>query len=286
MAETLNVIVDRVLYQDPKEPHEWHVLLTDMGKCVGGMKWRPEPKERLTLTGTWKAYRGERNFNFAAAVPNVPVNPKDLLRYAVERTTGIGPSMEAAIWEAYGEHWQDIEPGTIKGMTQARHDALRETIRTLNTEREKSQAIGWLMGQGASDRMAMAAWDEWEMDMIGLVHNNCYRLADLPHFAFSHVDKDIRRNFGIEDDDPRRIRSAIIYALRSLTSGGSTVIDWIMLRDECGRLLGARHAQMVSDLTSDMFQEGALVGFTGSRSIALKPDYDNEILILEWANGL
>jgi len=281
----LDVEVRHVLYPPVGKEGDFYVLATDQGKASGKMKWRPEVGERLRLSGKWGSYKGERNFSYDNALPNVPVSPRDQLHYVCERAKGIGPSIEEAIWTLLGPKWKDARAGCVKGFTAPKFDAFSEAVTLLEVEADKSMAIAWLMGKGCSVNMSTAAWDQWQKETVGIVQSNMFRLADLPHFSFVDVDGAIRENFGIGDDDPRRIRAAILYKLKNLTSSGSTVIEWPELFHATCSLVGGHRGELVGDQVSAMFKDGALVGFTGSRSIALGQDYKNERDIWQAVGG-
>ena len=77
--------------------------------CKGEMLFRPKIGEHLKLTGKWTEWNGTRQFDFRNCEIVIPVNPRDMLRYACELTKGFGPSLEEAIWKAKGEDWQTLE---------------------------------------------------------------------------------------------------------------------------------------------------------------------------------
>lgn len=131
--------------------------------------------------------------------------------------------------------------------------------------------------------MASAAYELWGGDTIGVVMSNPYRLAELPNYGFSHVDGAIRVHYGIGDADPRRIRAAVVYVLRQITSSGSTLVTWDALHAACIAKLGGYHSLIV-EAVREMFQEGTLKGFKSSRSVALASDFRNESTIWEYIN--
>ena len=285
MTDTLNIEVRRILYPSPEKGGDFYILQTNLGKCVGAMKKRPEPGERLSLTGEWQANRGEREWKFTAATPNVPTNPRDMLEYAATRAKGIGPAMVTMLWERYGADWQQFEAGAVPGLSETKAAALREAVNLMTVEAEKSKAIGWLMGKGASLIMATAAFERWKGETIGVAMGNCYRLADLDGFSFVHVDGKIRESFGIALDDRKRIRAAILYRLRQLTNGGSTVVEWKSVKGVVIALVGPHLVRAVAEECRDLFKEGRLVGFEESQGIALRADYDAEVGIMEYVAG-
>ena len=281
----LKVRVQRVCYPPLMQDGDWYILATDRGTCKGKMPWRPEEDEPLQLEGEWTAYQGQREFKFYAAIPDIPVDPRDQLRLVCERTHGIGRVMERKIWEAAGRDWKDIEPGAVRGFNEETYARFCEQRDALVREAEKNQAVAWMMGKGATMEMGTAAWEKWQQSTIGVVNENCYRLADLPHYGFTHVDKKIAKEFGIEDNDDRRVRAAIIYAIQQHSSGGSTTMSWPMLRDSVVKLLKHVPAKHVAEMVSAMFKDGTLKGFAQSERIALTVDYDNELAVWEFANA-
>jgi hypothetical protein len=282
----IDVVVEKVLYpKSGQDDKGWYVLATDQGRASGKMAWMPIEGERLRLTGEEAYYGGKPNFNFVTAIPNVPVDPRDMLRYVCERAKGIGPAIEDALWEAMGKDWKNAKPGCVKGFSPAKANAFHEALALTEVEADKSQVIGWLMGRGATVNMATAAFEVWKKNTVGVIQNNPFRLADLPNYSFADVDGAIRKNFDIGDEDPRRIKAAVVYKLRQMTAGGSTVIDWPALRDASGALIGSWRLEAISEMVSEMFQDGSLKGFPGTQRIALATDYKNEVAIFEYVMG-
>jgi hypothetical protein len=205
-----------------------------------------------------------------------------MLAYACTRAAGVGEKMEQAIWDAAGENWGDVDPGQIPRMTPTIHAEFVEARDSVYREKEQSEAIGWLMSLGASINMAQAAWDEWENKTIPTVERDCYRLADLPHYGFTHVDGEIRKRQGIGDTDPRRIRAALIYAHKQLTNDGSTVVSWERLHLTATAMIGGS-SELITRGATDLMQSGDLVGFETDQTFAMVNDYCAEKLILEFA---
>ena len=260
----------------------WYVLSTSIGKASGTMPWRPADGQHVTLTGEWSAYKGERQFRFRSAVPNVPADPRDLLRYACLRTKGIGPTLCDAIWEVCGPEWRRVQAGQVPRLSAALCEALQDTALTLDREAEQTKAIAWLMGHGATDTMAATAWEAWKGETVGRVMANPYALTDLPHYGFAHVDTRIRPHFDIGDADPRRIRAGILYALRQATADGSTVVRWSALARSAREYLGPHDALILAEGKA-LLADGEIVGFADSGRVALRADYEAEMAVWEYA---
>jgi len=288
VVQQIIVAVTTVYYPKDGAEGDWYAFATKHGeqdlKCSGKLPFRPHPGEQLKLTGKYDTYQGQRVFKVRSAVPHVPENERDLLAYVCHRSKGIGPAMEDAIWHKFHEDWRAVTEGSVPRLTGRLWFAFQETLQLVEVEAEKSAAISWLMGKGATANMSAAAWELWKSDTIGIVMNDPYRLADLPNYGFIDVDGSIRMEFGICDADHRRVKAACVYSLKQLTSSGSTVVEWPVARDHICKLIGAHYVQLVADCVTKMFEDGALAGFPGSRMLALVTDYRNERDIWEWIN--
>ena len=280
----LNVQVTRVLFPAPTVEGDWYVLATDRGKAKGKMPWRPKVGEALALDGEWSSYRGERDFSFKSASLDIPCDPRDQLHYVCSRTVGMGPALEAQIWNAVGDDWQNVDPSQVKRLSGKVYEEFRLQIQSLENDQEHVKTVSWLIGKGATMNMANAAWEKWKNEAIGVISSDCYRLAELAGYGFQDVDKLIRINFGIEDNDDRRIGACVLYSLRRLTDNGSTIVTWQeLLKKACGTL-GGFDGLVVAN-TKKLFEDDALKGFAESQSIALAADYFAEHSILKYVDN-
>ena len=225
---TLTTTITRVLYPPATdESAVFFILSTDAGKAAGRMSWRPAENERVTFTGEWDTYQGDKQFKFTSAMPSVPDAPRETLAYIVTRAKGIGPELEKRIWAQCGDKFDQPERlESVQGMTGVRIAAFMEAVESVQRESEKSKTIAWLMSKGATVNMAVAAFDKFAAGTVGIVNADPYRLADLEGYSFTAVDGRIRAAFEIGDDDPRRVAAAVVYKLRQLTGSGATVIKY------------------------------------------------------------
>jgi len=251
----------------------------------GDMLFRPKIGEHLKLTGEWKEWNGTRQFAFRNCEIVIPVNPRDMLRYACELTKGFGPSLEEAIWKAKGEDWQDLAEGDVKGITPAKLQDFRATIEEIGVREQQSRTIAWLMGHGLTANFAQGAWVTFGKDCISLVEINPYNLTKVPQYGFAAVDNGVRQTFGIEDNDPRRIDAGIMYCMGLLTERGNTVVTWYELANECANKLPQISDNVIAAHVADFFKTGALVGFSSTQSISLAQHYRAEKDIYNFVRG-
>lgn len=285
MSTELSVTVQRIAWpKSTAEPESWYILITDHGCCKGKMAYRPADNDQLILTGEWSVYKGEKEFAFSSARIDVPTNPRDMLHYVCTRTKGLGAAAESLIWDKMGERWPDIEPNAVPRLSGRVYENFRLQLEALNTKTEEARVVSALMGKGCTDNMANRAWEMWKGETLGVVNADCYRLAELESYSFRDVDKDVRRSYGITDSDPRRIKAAVVYALRRLTDKGDTVVAWADLYAQaCGLLSG--YSDEIGECTSALFEDGTLKAFEESEGVALAADWRAESDIWEWVEG-
>jgi hypothetical protein len=269
------------------------VIDTDRGCISGECGWRPKDGEQLKLEGKTGTYQGQPQFKFTGAMIDIPVVPRDQLKYVAERTAGVGPAMEEQIWDVWGADWMtDVAPEIITRLSGKVYKSLREAIDLFVLDKEKSEAMAWLseamawlMGKGATLALSSAAWEKWDKQTISIVQTDCYQLANLPNFGFSNVDNGMRIEFGIGDQDPRRIKAAVVYSMGNLTSQGSTLTTWGELRGKCCEVLRGMYTELISAACSEMFGSGVLRPFAAVSSVALGRDFENENDIWEFVNN-
>lgn len=283
--------VERVLYPKGggKSENGFYLLKGEIQNgqslvCKGTMSWAPAPMETLALVGDYVTYKGERQFKFNCAKLTLPLESRSQLNYVCERAQGIGPQLAEAIWQKRGEAWRSLERGEIKKLTDAAYNNFKEQIQAFTMNQEKAEVIAWLENKGASTAMASAAFEEWEKDAPGVVNSNCYRLADLSGFSFKAVDDNVRRNFGIADDDPRRIRAAVIYALQQITSDGSTAVSWFVHVSKIEKLLPEVAPELIENNVKEMIKDGAIRIFPQQGMGALEGHYQAELAIWKYVS--
>ena len=286
----LAITVERILY--PRESDaagngkDWYILKTDAGTAKGPIAWRPANNERLKLGGAWGIYKGERQFIFRSALPDVPVSPRDILRYICDRSSGIGAAIESAIYAEWGDDWIALlAPKVIPRLSGAKYLALRDALDSIEGDRVKAESIAWLMARGATQNLATAAWAKWITEMPGIVQADCYRLAEIQYRGFRDIDDGIRRHFNIGDDDPRRMAAVVWYCIGQSVNAGNTVVTWPELHAAACQYVGNQYSGLVVDAVAQMIQAGTLHGWPDTQLIARRQDYEDERAILAWADN-
>lgn len=251
----------------------------------GELTYRPTAGLVLSLRGEESAWQGQRQFRFASAEVAVPTDERQMLEYCCELTKGIGPAMAQKIWDVKGADWRTVKDGEVPRLTAELLAGLHSTLEELELRQTETRTICWLRSVGCTPNQAKAAWALWGPATVPKVKDNCYCLAELPHYGFRDVDLDIRRRFGIADDDQRRIDAAVRYAVSSLVEGGDTLVSWPRLAQELDTLLPSIPRTRFSDTVAAFFASGELVGFAASRTLCRARDFENELLIYQFASA-
>lgn len=245
----------------------------------GVIEFEPKHGDPLELDGEWTVSNfpgsmGKQEFIFKSAMLSIPSDPRTLLHYACQITKGIGPVKEAEIWERYGTDWQNQQSLDVRGITESTQWAWRDTLDRLKDQNLQTQAMAYLLSKGCSMNMANAAWKRWESNTIRVVEDDCYMLTDLPHYGFGHVDESIRVAFGITNEDPRRVRAAILYVMSEVLDGGDTVAAWADVANRVAGMVPGALKQMDSAIKELVRLEKVVV--LHGELLAMKKDWENE----------
>lgn len=278
--------VERVVYPKPEAYVDgpcFYILRTDVGSVKGKLNHVPAIGERFNLEGKWEVskWNGSMEFSFFHASAYLPADERAMLKYACEMTCGLGPTLEEKIWEAKGDNWREVsEADGIRGLSPNKLCQLQSTIEMLNNHKEQTEAIAWLMSIGLTVKMAESAWDKWQKKTVTLVKEDCYILAKLPNYGFSDVDQHVRRHFGIERNDTRRVRSCLKYYLAQLTQE-NTICSWQMLYDKVSKAIDADPVVIGNECRA-LFDTGKFVAFPKTGMISSERDFAAETAILKF----
>lgn len=140
---------------------------------------------------------------------------------------GIGASTAHKIIETFGEETISIfklhpeKLSNIKGISEKKAN---EMAAEFNEKWELWQIVGFLERFGVSSSNSKKVYDKLGKNAIEEIEKNPYILLDVAYGVdFKQIDK-IAMNLGIENNHPKRIESAIKYALILITYHGHTCV--------------------------------------------------------------
>ncbi len=282
-TSTLQVEVRRVCFSKQNQPGKhWVILSTDKGTCKGGMSWIPEEREKIEITGSFKAYQGVKEFSFTLARPVVPTGSRQLLTYTCSKALGFGHSLEEKIWAKYGEEWKTVAKFDIAGVTDEKMGNFNMAKESISRNQLQADTVAWLMDNGVTQNMCDKAWELWKEKTMPTIKNDPYSMVELPRVGFLAVDK-VRLGFAILDDDPRRIRAGVKYAMEKIMQGATVCHYDELITSINNETLRNVSTEKITKIIGQMLLDGDLVGFETDGMIATKRDYANELAIWEYA---
>ena len=284
MAEykTIQAKTEKVLWR--KNGSDWSIIKTSAGIVKGDIAWEPKEGELIQFQGKYETYNGELQFAFFKADAIIPEDPQSELKYACELTKGMGEKLAEKIWELSGNDWKSTQAGDVPGFTEEKFNLFQDTIELLDSQKERTKAITYLLSKGCSITLAEKAFEKFKTGTIPQINENCYKLADLPHCGFKQIDSTIRYAFGIQDVSESRIEAGIMYALNELLSDGSSFSTLDMLQAEAVKLLNVSSDLIVS-VGRRMLQEKTLAAYPEHMAITTPAYKQYEETIWRFVKG-
>ena len=281
--DVITVKFEKLIMRKPE--NEWSIIKTNIGTCKGVIPWVPVLGDLLRLEGRWEisSFSGSREFSFKAVMPDLPEDTQALLAYAVSITKGMGAAAELYLWETYGDKWKTVQEPVIPRITEETLFNWQDTLRRLDEHKAKSAIIAALMAKGCTLNMSAAAYEEWKEQAFARISQDPYMLSELPHYGFTHVDESIRKNFGIEDNDPRRLDSAVIYVLKRSCDGGNTITDVVDVKTELVKIC-PDCSDRIEESFSRLVQAGKISVFAPT-AVCLMEDWNQETAIWQRFGG-
>lgn len=277
--EQIIITLKKIIYF--KKDSQWYILKTDRGIAKGTIKFDIKEGDSLQLEGFYQIskFNGDKEFIFTSVMLSIPEDPRALLHYAVELTKGLGPSTEEQIWSLYADKWRECNLTELPRMTPEIIFAWQNTLNRLQEQKQQTQAIAFLISKSATMNMAIAAWNRWKETTISVVTTDCYKLADLPHYGFCDIDHEIRRKFGIADNDTRRIKSATLYVMGKISESQGSLIERQTIINELQKII-PDICQMF-DVCMEILTKENLTIMLDDNNFALIDDWQNERTVWE-----
>lgn len=219
-----------------------------------------EKGRRYTLWGRWKTHPkyGEQ-FAFTSYEEKEPDTEAGLVAFLSSgMLRGVGPVTARAIVKAFGPDTMDVlkfRPDRlteVPGIGAVKAAAISESYQE---QRELAETMIELREFDITSLTAMKLYQAYGSDAPALVRENPYRLIeDVFGIGFQKADR-IARSMGLEADDPKRIRSGILYNLGQASNSGHTYVFRKAFCEQTGELLDVASGQ-VDDALYDLVVEG------------------------------
>lgn len=173
------------------------------------------------------AVHGER-FRVHSFVPLLPSTQEGLARFlGGGLVRGVGPRLAERLVARFGERTLDVisrESARLKevpGLGGKRGEALAAAVRE---RRGEAESLSFLQGLGLGPALSRKLYARFGPRTAAQLREDPYRAAEeVPGIGFLTADR-IGRELGIQADDPRRARGALLHALARAADDGHTCL--------------------------------------------------------------
>jgi exodeoxyribonuclease V alpha subunit len=227
-------------YEPP--PTRSALFVQELATAVGKID-QPTAGLRLKLFGRWTEHRSHgQQFEFESSEVLSPASKAGIVKYlASDRFHGIGETLAQRIVDKLGtatfneilEHPEKLDG--IRGLRPHVKDAL---VAAVMAEYGTHKAQAFLRGLGLGPVQSAAVMRKLGLECEARVRDDPYRLASgIPGIGFAIADR-IATSLGFAPDDPRRVRAALLHALKLAADEGHTLLPRARAIAFAGELVG------------------------------------------------
>lgn len=235
--------IERVTYADPTSlyavlrlapekgygPPSGAVLFHPTRLSAVGKADAPAAGLRVRLEGRWStstAHGLQFEFEHLEILP--PNDRLGVVKYlSSERFHGVGEKLAERIVDRLGIDAIQVileHPEKLEGIPGLRASVRDELVKTALAEQGTARASAFLRGLGLGPQQAAAIVKRLGPDCERELKANPYLLTShVPGFGFASADR-LAATLGIAGDDPRRVRTALLHALKQATDEGHSFL--------------------------------------------------------------
>ena len=224
----IRCVVERITYQNPENGYSvFRVKVKgydDLVTLVGNLLDVPAGSV-LLCQGEWRVDRKYgQQFQCSTWEEVMPATAYGIEKYLGSGLVkGIGPKFARLIVDRFGTGTIDVIETDIERLNEV-HGIGPKRIAKISESWERQKDIKnvmlFLQGHGVSTAFAAKIYREYGKESVSKVQENPYRLADdIWGIGFKTADG-IASKMGYGKDDPRRVRSGILYTLGQLADEG------------------------------------------------------------------
>lgn len=272
----IRCVVERITYQNPENGYSvFRVKVKgydDLVTLVGNLLDVPAGSV-LLCQGEWRVDRKYgQQFQCSTWEEVMPATAYGIEKYLGSGLVkGIGPKFARLIVDRFGTGTIDVIETDIERLNEV-HGIGPKRIAKIRESWEKQKDIKnvmlFLQGHGVSTAFAAKIYREYGKESISKVQENPYRLADdIWGIGFKTADG-IASRMGYGKDDPRRVRSGILYTLGQLADEGHCFATGEQLLGTAAELLDVGE-EAIGAVLADMSGAGDVI--TDGEAIYLPP---------------
>ena len=272
----IRCVVERITYQNPENGYSvFRVKVKgydDLVTLVGNLLDVPAGSV-LLCQGEWRVDRKYgQQFQCSTWEEVMPATAYGIEKYLGSGLVkGIGPKFARLIVDRFGTGTIDVIETDIERLNEV-HGIGPKRIAKISESWERQKDIKnvmlFLQGHGVSTAFAAKIYREYGKESVSKVQENPYRLADdIWGIGFKTADG-IASKMGYGKDDPRRVRSGILYTLGQLADEGHCFATDEQLLGTAAELLDVGE-EAIGAVLEDMSGAGDVI--TDGEAIYLPP---------------
>lgn len=272
----IRCVVERITYQNLENGYSvFRVKVKgydDLVTLVGNLLDVPAGSV-LLCQGEWRVDRKYgQQFQCTSWEEVMPATAYGIEKYLGSGLVkGIGPKFARLIVDRFGTGTIDVIETDIERLNEV-HGIGPKRIAKISESWERQKDIKnvmlFLQGHGVSTAFAAKIYREYGKESVSKVQENPYRLADdIWGIGFKTADG-IASKMGYGKDDPRRVRSGILYTLGQLADEGHCFATGEQLLGTAAELLDVGE-EAIGAVLADMSGAGDVI--TDGEAIYLPP---------------
>ena len=272
----IRCVVERITYQNPENGYSvFRVKVKgydDLVTLVGNLLDVPAGSV-LLCQGEWRVDRKYgQQFQCSTWEEVMPATAYGIEKYLGSGLVkGIGPKFARLIVDRFGTGTIEVIETDIERLNEV-HGIGPKRIAKISESWERQKDIKnvmlFLQGHGVSTAFAAKIYREYGKESVSKVQENPYRLADdIWGIGFKTADG-IASKMGYGKDDPRRVRSGILYTLGHLADEGHCFATGEQLLGTAAELLDVGE-EAIGAVLADMSGAGDVI--TDGEAIYLPP---------------
>lgn len=219
-------IVERVIFTNSENGYSVFVMDTEDGSLTcTGILFNLYPGDALELEGdfTYHDRYGEQ-FQFTSAERDKEYSSAGMKNYLMAgNVKNIGPVTAKNIIDHFGDETADIIENNPERLIEVRGigpATLEKILDSLEESQGSRKVFVELAEYGITGFVAKKLYDKFLADAVDILKEDPYRVSrTVPGFGFVRADA-LANKMGIEKNDPRRVKAAIVYILQEAQLNG------------------------------------------------------------------
>ena len=264
MKEAFEGTVEKIIFQNGENGYSVFSFSCSAGRITAaGVLPGASRGRRYELEGEFRDHpRFGRQFAFTFFKEISPDSADSMASFLGSGVIkGVGPALAEIIVRYFGKDTADVIMSHPERLTEVPGIGKKKAAAITEGYREHKSYADLVMAlspYGISTSVCMRLFRTYGAQAAEVVRQDPYRLAEEAEgFGFQKADA-IAMQMGMAPDDPKRIRSAVIFALNSLSDSGSTFAkEDEFTEDLASRLDVSREA--VSSGIFDLIMDGLVV---------------------------